>query len=178
MKRESGDWRRVASHKILFFNKPIKFAVPPDKSRSGVIHIVTRLGDGWSGVWIPVLVTNLSLLQNRHALEPTNPPIQWVWNEVPLGYSGWEVRVTTVVHIMPRLRISWATSPLLHTPVYHVRVKYILLPKQEVSREVQELWDFMANSVARIWWTMWDDRRSFRRDNLPLGFSFCHIFVY
>lgn len=43
MKRENGDWNIVASDKILFFNKPNKFDVPPNPSRGGVIDIMIRM---------------------------------------------------------------------------------------------------------------------------------------
>jgi hypothetical protein len=45
----------------------------------------------------------------RPALGPTQPPIQWV----PLVFSP-GVQFTTHLHLMPRLRMLGAVSPLLH----------------------------------------------------------------
>jgi hypothetical protein len=56
---------------------------------------------------------------SRPALQPTQPPIQWVPWSLSLG-----IKLTTYLHLLPRLRKHRAIPPLLHTSARH-RDNYI-----------------------------------------------------
>jgi hypothetical protein len=49
------------------------------------------------------------------ALEPTQPPIQWVPRYFPRVYSGRGVNLTTHLHLAPRLRMHGDIPPIPHT---------------------------------------------------------------
>jgi hypothetical protein len=46
------------------------------------------------------------------ALEPTQPPIQWVSVALSLGESGWAVKLTTHFHLVVRSRMRGAIPPI------------------------------------------------------------------
>ena len=73
---------------------------------SGIVHIVTRLWAGQSGVSIPAGSGNFSLLQNIHDQLWSHHGLYCAWQ------SGQVMRLTTCLHLVMRLRITWATSPL------------------------------------------------------------------
>jgi hypothetical protein len=54
---------------------------------------------------------------SRTALGPTQPPIQWVTGALSLGgKSGWGVRLTTHLHLLPRSVMRGTMPPLPNTP--------------------------------------------------------------
>jgi hypothetical protein len=66
---------------------------------------------------------------SRPALEPTHPPIQWVWGFMGVKWPGRDV-TSTYMHLVPRLRMSGAV--VLHLYAFMVwtgtTVPFYLLP--------------------------------------------------
>ena len=65
----------------------------------------------------PCPVDFLPLLKVRRAPEPTIPPVQWVPGSLPHGGKAvGGVRLTTSLHLVPRLRMSTAIPPSPYMP--------------------------------------------------------------
>jgi hypothetical protein len=83
---------------------------------SSSFSIVTRLRagqpgfDSRQGQRIFLLVT-----ASRPALGRAQPPIQWLPGALPQWWSGWGVKLTTHLHVVPRLRMCGYILPLPHT---------------------------------------------------------------
>jgi len=75
---------------------------------------------------------------SRLALEPTQPPIQWVPAVLSLGVSRHGVKLITDLYFMLRLRICGAIPPLPNTSSWHSAESSIgtTLPS------VRETWSF------------------------------------
>jgi hypothetical protein len=56
----------------------------------------------------------LFVIESRTALGPAKLPIQWVPGALSLGESSRGVKLTTHLHLVPRLRIREAIPPLPH----------------------------------------------------------------
>jgi hypothetical protein len=85
---------------------------------AGVAHLVWLLGYGLDdNGWIPVTDSEgiLFATVSRPTLGPTQSPIQWVPGALSLGGGGlsdWGMKLTTHLHLMPKLRIGGAIPPL------------------------------------------------------------------
>lgn len=58
----------------------------------------------------------------RTVLRPTSPLIQWVpveWGLLPPWHNSQGMKLTTHLHLAPRLRMGGATSLFLHTLAWH-----------------------------------------------------------
>ena len=90
------------------------------KGRSIVVSKVTTLSAGWSGVRILLGVRLFSSQNIRLVLEPTQPPIPLVSEEISPGW-GWGDWLQHDIHhtcLALRLRMS-GTIPLLPSPGLH-----------------------------------------------------------
>jgi hypothetical protein len=78
--------------------------------------MVTRLQARWSGLDSWQGAENfLFATMFKVTLGPTQPPIHWVLDALPLGWSGQGMKLTTHLHLVPRLRMCEAIPPLYHT---------------------------------------------------------------
>jgi hypothetical protein len=96
----------------------ISGAVRPIYGSLGVKRLITLylpvfLGGGVEGYKHKIFFSKAS----TSTLGPSQPPTQWV----PLRV----VRQTTHAHLVPRLRISGATPPLLHVASLNARKVYL-----------------------------------------------------
>jgi hypothetical protein len=57
----------------------------------------------------------LSSIMSRPALEPTQPPVQWVPGAVYPGIKRQGVKLTTLLHLVPMLRM---VELYLHSPIH------------------------------------------------------------
>jgi len=58
-------------------------------------------------------------IASRPALRPTQPPIQGCWGLLLRRESGRDVKLTTHVYLVPRLRTGGAIRLFLHTSLWH-----------------------------------------------------------
>jgi hypothetical protein len=78
------------------------------RSRDSVVSTVTRLRAGRSGARIPVRVRDFSLLQNVQTVSGIQAPIPVGTGGLSLGWSCQVMKLTTHVHVVPRLKTSRA----------------------------------------------------------------------
>jgi hypothetical protein len=64
--------------------------------------------NSWQGKEIILFST-----ASRQALGLTHPPVQWVQGLFPQEYSGWDVKQTTLLHLVPKSRM---VKVYLHSP--------------------------------------------------------------
>jgi len=83
--------------------------------RNSSVSIVTRLRAGRLG------------FNSRHGntapipgLGHSQPPVQWVRSFFIRGKGDWDVKLTTHLHLVPRLRMPGDLHPLPHTSLWHV----------------------------------------------------------
>jgi hypothetical protein len=82
-------------------------------SRDSVVRIATSYGldDRGVGVRVPV-GSRIFSKSSRPALGSTQTPIQWVRGALSQWESGWGVKLTTHLQLVPRSRKMWIyTSP-------------------------------------------------------------------
>jgi hypothetical protein len=72
--------------------------------------------DDWGFESRPELGIFLSTTAPRPALGHTQPPIQWVPGALSMGVKRPGLELTTHLHLVPRLRMCEAMSPLPNTP--------------------------------------------------------------
>jgi hypothetical protein len=65
----------------------------------------------------------LFTIMSRTALKGTQPPVQWVPQFFAMGYNGWDMKLTTHLHLLIRLKMHGATGPL-PTNVHDMVDKY------------------------------------------------------
>jgi hypothetical protein len=85
------------------------------KNRDSSVGIALGYGldDRGSRVRFPAgLGISLYTTASGTALGPTQPPIQWVPGTLSLGVKRPGVKLTTHLHLVPRLKISGAIHPL------------------------------------------------------------------
>jgi hypothetical protein len=87
------------------------------KSRDSSVGIALGYGldDRGSRVRFPAGARNFSLhhrLQNGSGPPPLQPPTQCVTGALSVGESGWGVKLTTHLHLVPKSRMSGAIPPL------------------------------------------------------------------
>jgi hypothetical protein len=87
-------------------------------NRDSVAHIATGYGmdDRGVGVRVPVGSEFSVPCIIQTGSGPTQPPIQWVPGALSPGQSGWGVKLTTHLQLVPRSRKCGSVRPLPHTP--------------------------------------------------------------
>jgi len=75
----------------------------------------------------------LIVAASRPALWPTQPPNQWVSGVLFLGISGRRVKLTTHIHIVPRLRTRGTITLFPHTPSRRILTAAALSTVKPVS---------------------------------------------
>jgi hypothetical protein len=95
----------------------------PYKVVYSTVDIATAYGRDDLGIEVRFPASgNICLVsaESRPALGPTQPSIQLVPGAFfPGGKSGRDVKLTTHLHLVPRLQIRVAVSPLLHMSIWH-----------------------------------------------------------
>ena len=95
-----------------------------------MIDVVARLRAGQSGIRIPAGVSDfLYSKMSKPALGPTQPRTKRVSGDHPEAESGRGVRLTSHLHLVPRLRLSGVIPALHH--MFSWRVKRQLFKKYE-----------------------------------------------
>jgi hypothetical protein len=80
--------------------------------------------------WILGTGKDLSVLWNVHTdIRPTHSPIKWVPGALYPVWNGREVKLATHLHLVPTLKVSGATHPVLHMLTTHLH----LVPRLRVS---------------------------------------------
>jgi hypothetical protein len=86
-------------------------------------------GEGWN-----FLISR----RTRLVLEPCRLLFNGCWSLFYLEWSDWGVRLTTHFHLVLRLRISGAISPVFYTPSWRGQVKnYLILPYYPIPNFVE-----------------------------------------
>jgi hypothetical protein len=106
LRRRAHYKRRSTRAKLLDVQK--SFPVTK-RSRRSVVGIVTRLWACRSGVRIPVGERDLSLLQNVHTGSEAHPASNSVGTRILYRGRGQGVKLTTPLHLAPRLLMSEGT---------------------------------------------------------------------
>jgi hypothetical protein len=70
-----------------------------------------RIGYGL-GDWCSISGRGRSFAVSRPALGPIQPPIQWVLGALSAVLSGWGIKLTIQLYLVPRLRVCGAIPPL------------------------------------------------------------------
>jgi hypothetical protein len=70
------------------------------------------LDDRWVGVRVPVVSRILFSTLSSPTLGPTQSSIQWVPGALSRGQSGWGVKLTTYLQLVPRSRKCGFVHPL------------------------------------------------------------------
>jgi hypothetical protein len=97
-------------HNTAIFRKMIK------SSRGSSVRIVTVLRAGWLGFdSLQGLGIFLPATASTSALRPTQSPIQWAPGTLSPGVKRQGVKLTTHLHVIPRIRLRGAKTSIPHT---------------------------------------------------------------
>jgi hypothetical protein len=114
------------------------------QTRTAIVGIGTGYGLGDWMIGVRFLMGRrifLSTTASRPALEPTQPPIQWVQGVFLWGLNARVVKLTTHIHLVPRSKNAWS-----YTSTPPIRLHELLL--SEVQGQLYLLLD--AESRQRV----------------------------
>jgi len=103
-----------------------------NRIRDGAIGLVTRLWDGCSGVPTPMETKVCFFSRNVHTVSESLSVSYCVgMGTLTPGKSGQSLRVTTLLHLIPRLRTTGLNNPVLTFTAY-VLITLLLLCEKPI----------------------------------------------
>jgi hypothetical protein len=108
---------------------------------------------------VPVVKNFRFSISLKPALGQNQPPIQWIVELLPRGYSGRVVTLTTRLQLVPRSGKRGSIHPLRHTSSWRsaelARVKQNVIVHKTQVHPSSDMMKFLGRTSMSIMWSEW-----------------------